>query len=250
MGQSILTGTIFSSGFKNGIDRTATEGMRNPHSLPMRLTVHHPKRNLAVLWWRSVGSTHTAFVMGILLDDIARATKQDPVAYSMALLGDQHPRHRAALQLAVDRSGYGKATLPERRAWGAAVHESLSSVVAYVVLARTAVVTLTHDPKIDDLALIEALDSSAFYVGAIGSRRNTQARRARLKEHFGFSDAALEKLRGPACDYIGSKTPAEIALSIVAEIAAAKNGVELRESVQLAKIALDSKRTREGVATP
>jgi len=135
VGQSILTGTMFSSGIKNGIDRTATEGMRNPYPLPMRLTVHHPNLKLPVLWWRSVGSTHTAFVMETLLDDIARATKQDPVAYRMALLGDQHPRHRAALQLAVDRSGYGKATLPEGRAWGVAVHESFSSVVAYVVEA-------------------------------------------------------------------------------------------------------------------
>ncbi|WP_066267653.1 XdhC family protein [Hydrogenophaga palleronii] len=101
--------------------------------------------------------------------------------------------------------------------------------------SRTAVVTLTHDPKMDDLALLEALDSSAFYIGAIGSRRNTQSRRSRLKEHFGFSDAALSKLRGPAGLYIGSKTPAEIALSIMAEIVAAKNGVELGESVQTAK---------------
>lgn len=101
--------------------------------------------------------------------------------------------------------------------------------------ARTAVITLTHDPKMDDLALLEALDSGAFYIGAIGSRRNTQTRRARLKEHFGFSDAALSRLRGPAGLYIGSKTPAEIALSIMAEIVAAKNGIALGESVQVAK---------------
>jgi isoquinoline 1-oxidoreductase beta subunit len=120
---------------KNGIDATATEGMREPYGLPMRLTVHHPKVNVPVLWWRSVGSTHTAFVMETLLDDIARATKQDPVAYRMRLFGDKHPRHRAALQLAVDKSGYGKKQLPAGRAWGVAVHESFSSVVAYVVEA-------------------------------------------------------------------------------------------------------------------
>ncbi|CAN7742528.1 molybdopterin cofactor-binding domain-containing protein [Variovorax sp. LjRoot178] len=135
VGQSILTWTMFASGMKNGIDRTATEGMRNPYPLPMRLTVHHPSHKLPVLWWRSVGSTHTAFVMETLLDDIARETKQDPVAYRMSLLSDQHPRHRAALQLAVDRSGYGKTRLPEGRAWGVAVHECFSSVVAYVVEA-------------------------------------------------------------------------------------------------------------------
>jgi len=136
VGQSILAGSVFEQyQVKNGIDATATEGLREPYPLPMRLTVHHPKVNVPVLWWRSVGSTHTAYVMETLLDDIARATKQDPVAYRMRLLGDQHPRHRAALQLAVDKSGYGKQPLPAGRAWGVAVHESFSSVVAYVVEA-------------------------------------------------------------------------------------------------------------------
>ena len=136
VGQSILDGTVFAAfQIKDGIDASGTEGMRDPYGLPMRLTVHHPKVNVLVLWWRSVGSTHTAFVMETLLDDIARATKQDPVAYRMRLFGDEHPRHRAALQLAVDRSGYGKAPLADGRAWGVAVHESFGSVVAYVVEA-------------------------------------------------------------------------------------------------------------------
>ena len=136
VGQSITTGTVFGEfQVKNGIDATATEGMRDPYPLPMRLTVHHPKLNVPVLWWRSVGSTHTAFVMETLIDEIARATKQDPVAYRMGLFGDKHPRHRAALQLAVDKSGYGKQALPAGRAWGVAVHESFDSVVAYVVEA-------------------------------------------------------------------------------------------------------------------
>ncbi len=139
VGQSILTGTVFEQFMvKNGIDAATTEGMRNPYPLPMRLTVHHPKVNVPVLWWRSVGSTHTAFVMETLLDDIARATDQDPVAYRMRLFGDQHIRHRDALQLAVDKSGYGKTQLSEGRAWGVAVHESFSSVVAYVVEASVA----------------------------------------------------------------------------------------------------------------
>ncbi|CAH0351682.1 xanthine dehydrogenase family protein molybdopterin-binding subunit [Aquabacterium sp. CECT 9606] len=136
VGQSITAGTPFEGGMvKNGIDATAVEGMRDPYALPMRLTVHHPKVNVPVLWWRSVGSTHTAFVMETLIDEIARATKQDPVAYRLALFGDKHPRHRAALQLAVDKSGYGKKRLPAGRAWGVAVHESFESVVAYVVEA-------------------------------------------------------------------------------------------------------------------
>ncbi len=135
VGQSILADTMFGARMKNGIDPTATEGLRNPYPLPMRLTVHHPKLNVPVLWWRSVGSTHTAFVMETLIDEIARTTRQDPVAYRMKLFADQNPRHRAALQLAVDKSGYGKNQLPEGQAWGVAVHESFSSVVAYVVQA-------------------------------------------------------------------------------------------------------------------
>ncbi len=136
VGQSITAGSVFEQfQVKNGIDGTATEGMRDPYPIPMRLTVHHPKLNVPVLWWRSVGSTHTAFVMETLIDEIARNTGQDPVAYRMQLFGDKHPRHRAALQLAVDKSGYGKQQLPAGRAWGVAVHEAFSSVVAYVVEA-------------------------------------------------------------------------------------------------------------------
>ncbi len=91
--------------------------------------------------------------------------------------------------------------------------------------ARTAVVALTHDPKLDDLALLDALQSDAFYVGAIGSRRNSAHRKERLRTHFDVSDSALQSLRGPAGLYIGSKTPAEIALSILAEVVAVKNGI-------------------------
>ncbi|MBT9466498.1 XdhC family protein [Hydrogenophaga sp.] len=91
--------------------------------------------------------------------------------------------------------------------------------------ARTAVVAVTHDPKLDDLALIDALQSDAFYVGAIGSRRHSELRKTRLHEHFDLSPDALQALHGPAGLYIGSKTPAEIALSIMAEVVAVKNGV-------------------------
>jgi xanthine dehydrogenase accessory factor len=96
--------------------------------------------------------------------------------------------------------------------------------------AHTAIVALSHDPKLDDMALLEALDSAAFYVGAIGSRRNNQARRDRLHEHFGHTQATLARLRGPIGLWIGSKTPAEIAVSVMAEIVAAKNGVETQSA--------------------
>ncbi|WP_230409590.1 xanthine dehydrogenase family protein molybdopterin-binding subunit [Undibacterium fentianense] len=136
VGQSIVAGTPFE-GFliKDGIDSTAIEGMRDPYPIPMRLTVHHPKVNVPVLWWRSVGSTHTAYVMETLIDEIARSVKIDPVAYRMQQFGDRHPRHSTALQLAVEKSGYKKRRLPKGHAWGVAVHESFETVVAYVVTA-------------------------------------------------------------------------------------------------------------------
>jgi xanthine dehydrogenase accessory factor len=89
---------------------------------------------------------------------------------------------------------------------------------------HSAVVALTHDPKIDDLALMEALKSAAFYVGAIGSKKNNDARRQRLLE-FDLSAAEIARLRGPVGLYIGSKTPPEIAVAIMAEMTAVRHGV-------------------------
>ncbi|ANB71012.1 XdhC family protein [Paraburkholderia phytofirmans] len=97
---------------------------------------------------------------------------------------------------------------------------------------RCAVIALTHDPKLDDLALMEALKTPAFYVGALGSRRNNQARRERLKE-FDLNDVELARLHGPVGIYIGSRTPPEIAVSILAEVTAAKNGVSLPTLLQV-----------------
>ena len=99
---------------------------------------------------------------------------------------------------------------------------------------RSCVIALTHDPKLDDLALLEALDTDAFYVGAIGSRRNNQARHQRMIDHLGKSEQELERLRGPIGIYIGSKTPAEIAVSIMAEVLAVKNGVPLPRDMDVA----------------
>lgn len=106
--------------------------------------------------------------------------------------------------------------------------------------ARTAVITLTHDPKLDDLALMEALKSPAFYVAALGSRSNNRARRKRLLS-FEVTPDQVENLKGPAGLFIGSKTPSEIAVSIAAELIAVKNGVEANRlfNVNDAKTALD-----------
>ncbi|WP_207849522.1 MULTISPECIES: XdhC family protein [unclassified Pseudomonas] len=105
----------------------------------------------------------------------------------------------------------------------------------FAVDLRTCIVALSHDPKLDDLALLEALHSPAFYIGAIGSRRNSQLRRERLIEHFGETEASLERLHGPIGLYIGSKTPAEIAVSVMAEILAAKNGASLPSELRVAQ---------------
>lgn len=136
VGQSIAKGTAFE-GFmvKNGVDTTTVEGMKEPYDVPMRLSAHHPDLNTPVLWWRSVGSTHTGYVMETLIDEIARVSKQDPVEYRLRQFGDKHPRHKAALQVAVEKSGYGKRQLEAGRAWGVAVHESFDSIVAYIVEA-------------------------------------------------------------------------------------------------------------------
>ena len=98
---------------------------------------------------------------------------------------------------------------------------------------RTCVIALTHDPKLDDLALLEALGTEAFYVGAIGSRRNNEARRARMIEHLEQTEESLAMMRGPIGIYIGSKMPSEIAVSIMAEVLAVKNGVALPRDTQV-----------------
>ncbi len=94
--------------------------------------------------------------------------------------------------------------------------------------AHTAIVALTHDPKLDDMALMEALKSPAFYIGALGSRRNTTARKERLQE-FDLSRSEIDRLHGPVGLNIGSRTPAEIAVSILAEVLSVKNGVALTQ---------------------
>jgi xanthine dehydrogenase accessory factor len=107
-------------------------------------------------------------------------------------------------------------------------------VTAFRADRRSCVVALTHDPKLDDLALLEALKTEAFYVGAIGSRRNNEARHQRLVEHFDQTADSLKRLRGPIGIYIGSKTPPEIAVSVMAEILAVKNGVALPRDMDVA----------------
>ncbi|MGZ5260682.1 MAG: XdhC family protein, partial [Burkholderiales bacterium] len=116
-------------------------------------------------------------------------------------------------------------------------------VIAMNLDAHSAVVTLTHDPKLDDMALLEALKSPAFYIGAIGSKKNNEARRDRLAE-FDLSQAEIARLHGPVGLKIGSKTPPEIAIAILAEMTAIKNGVKLGGLVEPGRL------TTQGCAIP
>ncbi len=118
------------------------------------------------------------------------------------------------------------------------------TVAAMRIDERCAVIALTHDPKLDDMALMEALKSPAFYVGALGSRANNAKRRVRLRD-LDLTDAEIARLHGPIGLYIGSRTPPEIAVSILAEVTAVKNGVKLPD---IAKIAVAKEKLGPSVA--
>jgi isoquinoline 1-oxidoreductase beta subunit len=134
VGQSVVIGSPFEQMMvKDGIDATSVEGIADsPYALPLAVEVHNAKANVPILWWRSVGHTHTAYAMETLIDEIARQANKDPVVLRRELLGDKNPRHLAALNLAVEKSGYGQRALPAGRAFGVAMHASFGSVIAYV----------------------------------------------------------------------------------------------------------------------
>jgi isoquinoline 1-oxidoreductase beta subunit len=133
VGQSFLKGTPFAGLIQDGVDATSVEGAKNlPYAIPNLLVdLHTPDLGVPTLWWRSVGSTHTAYSTETFLDEVAAAAKRDPVELRRELLAG-HPRHRAVLDLAASRAGWG-TPLPAGRARGVAVHESFSTFVANVV---------------------------------------------------------------------------------------------------------------------
>jgi xanthine dehydrogenase accessory factor len=155
-------------------------------------------------------------------------------AWQLLLIGDgQLARHLASMALHLD---YRVIICDPRDAFAsnaplADVHYSHAmpddAVHGLRDQARTAIVALTHDPRQDDLGLSAALESQAFYIGALGSRRSAQARRERLAS-LGYSTAQIERIHGPAGLHIGSKRPAEIALSILAQITAIRNGIKVQ----------------------
>jgi isoquinoline 1-oxidoreductase beta subunit len=133
VGQSIIAGTPFEGMMmQHGIDPTSVEGLAESPYLEstgaLRVSLHSPKTPIPVLWWRSVGNTHTAFAMECMIDEAAHTVGQDPLAYRMALLKEK-PRHAAALALAAEKAGWGSPPAAGR-ARGLAVHESFGSIVA------------------------------------------------------------------------------------------------------------------------
>lgn len=134
VGQSIVAGTAFENSLmKNGIDAASVEGLVDTaYSLPnFRVELHSPKKPVPVLWWRSVGHSHTAFAMESCIDELAHLAGRDPLEYRMALLSKQFARHRSVLKVAAERAGWGKAVVPGR-GLGLAVHHSFGSYVAQV----------------------------------------------------------------------------------------------------------------------
>ena len=134
VGQSILAGTPFAGMLKNGVDPTAVGGnAAEQYDLAhAHISWNNPKVGVPVLWWRSVENTHTAFSKEVMIDELAEAAGQDPVAFRLGLLGS-HPRHVAALKLAAEKAGWDQPSPKVKgRGRGVAVHESFGSVVAQV----------------------------------------------------------------------------------------------------------------------
>jgi isoquinoline 1-oxidoreductase subunit beta len=132
VGQSIFAGSPFASMITEGVDPSSVEGARDlPYAIPnLSVSLHTTKVGVPVLWWRSVGHTHTGFATETFIDELLQAAGKDPVAGRLALLRD-HPRHAGVLQAVAERAGWG-STVPQGRARGVAVHKSFDSYVAQI----------------------------------------------------------------------------------------------------------------------
>ena len=136
VGQSLTAGTVFASmTIKNGVDESAVEGTSDTHyDIPnFHVSAHHPVVNVPVLWWRSVGHTHNAFVMETLIDDLATRAKMDPIAYRRKLLKPDAQKLRGALDLMEEKSAVWRSKLPRGHAVGVACHEAFGTGVACAV---------------------------------------------------------------------------------------------------------------------
>ena len=136
VGQSLVAGTPFAAMMiKNGVDQTTVEGAADSnYNIPnFHLSAHNPTVNVPVLWWRSVGNTHTAFVMETLIDELAARAKMDPIAYRRKLLKPDAKKLRAALDLMAEKSAAWRNNLPRGHAAGISCHECFGTAVACAV---------------------------------------------------------------------------------------------------------------------
>ena len=173
--------------------------------------------------------------VAVRFDGHTLITTHGPRLRLLVIGGGQLSRYLASMAVMLDY----QVTVCEPReeyheGWGSVSGTTLSTqmpddlVLAMQLDRNSAVVALTHDPKLDDLALMEALRTPAFYVGALGSHTNNDRRRARLLE-FDVSQAEVDRLRGPVGLRLGGLTPPEIAVSIVAEMTAVRRGIDLAQ---------------------
>ena len=178
VGQSILTGTLFENSMvKDNVDVTSVEGAANlPYAIPnIRVDLHSPSNPVPVQWWRSVGSTHTAFAVETFIDELAAAAGKDPFEYRRTLLV-HHPRHKAGLELVADKADWGKPML-SGQGRGIAMHESFNSFVAQV-----AEVTVHDDKTFSVDRVVIAVDC--------GLAVNPDVIRAQMEGGMGFGLAA------------------------------------------------------------
>jgi isoquinoline 1-oxidoreductase beta subunit len=178
VGQSIAVGTVFEGALiKDGIDTTSVEGAVNlPYAIPnIHVDLHSPRLPLPVQWWRSVGSTHTAFAVETFIDQLAAVADRDPVEFRRGLLAD-HPRHLGVMQLAADKAGWG-TPLAAGRGRGIAVHESFGTFVAQV-----AEVTVHADQSFSVDRVVIAVDC--------GVAVNPDVIRAQMEGGMGFGLSA------------------------------------------------------------
>ncbi len=184
VGQSIMAGTAFEEiMIKDGVDATSVEGASNlPYAIPhvdVDLHTTNAQVKVPVQWWRSVGSSHTAFSTEVFVDELAIAAGADPVAYRLALLAN-HPRHAAVLRLAAEQAGWNERLAPAqagKRGRGVAVHESFHSYVAQVVE-----VTVKPDGSFSVDRVVCAVDC--------GIAVNPDVIRAQMEGGIGFGLAA------------------------------------------------------------
>ncbi|KQV99630.1 xanthine dehydrogenase family protein molybdopterin-binding subunit [Rhizobacter sp. Root1221] len=183
VGQSILAGTPFAMRVRNGVDPVSVEGAATlPYAIAnLHVDLHTPTDvPVPVLWWRSVGSTHTAYSTETFIDEVATATSQDPVAFRLPLLA-KHPRHAGVLKLAAEKAGWDKPLAAggpgDRRGRGVAVHEAFGSFVAHV-----AEVTVKPDGSLKVDRIVSAVDC--------GIAINPDNVRAQVEGSVGFALSA------------------------------------------------------------